>query len=162
MAERALRAKGPLPPQPHESDLEKDRKDRTVNRKFRMRSENGQTMTEFALVLPILALFLFGVIQGGIVFNNYLTVTDAARAGARKGAVSMYGGGDPAAAAEAAARDSADNLDDGELDVDVTASPSWETGSNVTVTVSYPYEVSLVGLVVASGDVESSTTERIE
>jgi Flp pilus assembly protein TadG len=159
MAERALRAKGPLPPRPHESDLEKDR---TVNRKFRMRSEKGQTMTEFALVLPILALFLFGVIQGGIVFNNYLTVTDAARVGARKGATSLYGGGDPAAAAEAAARDSADNLDDGELDVDVTASPSWEKGSNVIVTVSYPYEVSLVGLVVASGDLESTTTERIE
>jgi Flp pilus assembly protein TadG len=127
-----------------------------------MRSEKGQTMTEFALVLPILALFLFGVIQGGIVFNNYLTVTDAARVGARKGATSLYGGGDPAAAAEAAARDSADNLDDGELDVDVTASPSWEKGSNVIVTVSYPYEVSLVGLVVASGDLESTTTERIE
>jgi Flp pilus assembly protein TadG len=159
MAERALRAKGPLPPQPHESDLEKDK---TVNRKFQMRSEKGQTMTEFALVLPILALFLFGVIQGGIVFNNYLTVTDAARVGARKGATSLYGGGDPAAAAEAAARGSADNLDDGELDVDVTASPSWEKGSNVSVTVSYPYEVSLVGLVVASGDLESTTTERIE
>jgi len=45
-------------------------------------------MTEFALVLPILALLLFGVIQFGIVFNNYITLTDATRAGARKAAVS--------------------------------------------------------------------------
>jgi len=45
-------------------------------------------MTEFALALPILALLLFAVIQFGIVFNNYVTLTDATRAGARKGAVS--------------------------------------------------------------------------
>ncbi len=47
-------------------------------------------MTEFALVLPILVILLFGVIQFGIVFNNYITVTDAVRAGARKGAVGRH------------------------------------------------------------------------
>ena len=44
-------------------------------------------MTEFALALPILALLLFAVIQFGIVFNHYVTLTDATRAGARKAAV---------------------------------------------------------------------------
>ena len=46
-------------------------------------------MTEFALVLPILALLLFGIVQFGLVFNNYLTLTDAVRSGARKAAVSI-------------------------------------------------------------------------
>ena len=45
-------------------------------------------MTEFALVMPILLFLLLGIIQFGIVFNNYVTLTDAVRAGARKGAVS--------------------------------------------------------------------------
>ena len=54
--------------------------------KIQMSNERGQTMTEFALVLPVLALILFGIIQFGIVFNNYVTLTDAARAGARKAA----------------------------------------------------------------------------
>ena len=54
----------------------------------RIRNEQGQTMTEFALVLPVLALLLFGVIQFGILFNNYVTLTDAVRSGARKAAVS--------------------------------------------------------------------------
>ena len=49
-------------------------------------------MTEFALVFPILALLLFGVIQFGLVFNNYITMTDAIRAGARKAAVSRRAG----------------------------------------------------------------------
>ena len=90
-------------------------------------------MTEFALVLPIIALLLFGVIQFGIVWNNYVTVTDAARAGARKGAVGRYVQ-NPAAAAEQAARDSATNLDQSKFDVSVTS--TWEPGDTVTVTAS--------------------------
>ena len=34
-------------------------------------------MTELAIVLPILCLLLFGIIQFGILYNNYVTVTDA-------------------------------------------------------------------------------------
>ena len=63
-----------------------------INRRknISFRAQNGQTMTEFALVLPLLALLLFGVIQFGIAFNNYITLTDAVRAGARKGAVARH------------------------------------------------------------------------
>ena len=118
-------------------------------------------MTEFALVLPILCLLLFGVIQFGIVFNNYMTVTDAARAGARVAAVSKDTP-DPAGTAAQAAYDSAENLDQDQLDVAVGASPGWEHGAEASVSVSYPYEVSLLGLVVASGDLTSTTKERVE
>ncbi len=47
--------------------------------------ETGQTMTEFAIVLPLLVVLLFGIIQFGILFNNYVTLTDAVRSGAREG-----------------------------------------------------------------------------
>ena len=67
-------------------------------------------MTEFALVLPILALLLFGVIQFGIVFNNYITLTDAVRAGARKGAVGRHLN-NPGAAVEKTVRDAAADLE---------------------------------------------------
>jgi Flp pilus assembly protein TadG len=127
-----------------------------------MKSERGQTMTEFALILPLLALFLFAVIQFGIVFNNFLTVTDAARAGARAGITAPYGTNDCAGAAEAAARNSAENLDNGSLGVAVSMPAGCDKGGDLTVTVTYPYQVSLLGIVVSSGDLESSTTERIE
>jgi Flp pilus assembly protein TadG len=130
--------------------------------RFRTKSERGQTMTEFALILPLLALFLFAVIQFGIVFNNYLTVTDAARAGARAGITAPYGSKDCVGAAEAAARNSADNLDDGSLGVAVALPSGCDKGGDITVTVTYPYQISLIGIVVSSGDLESSTTERIE
>ena len=55
-----------------------------------MRTERGQTMVEFTLVLPVLLVVLFGIIQFGIAFNNYVALTDAVRAGARTAAVSRF------------------------------------------------------------------------
>ncbi len=40
-------------------------------------------MVEFALLLPVLLLILMGIIQFGIIFNGQVTVTSAAREGAR-------------------------------------------------------------------------------
>ncbi len=57
-------------------------------KRIRIRDERGQSMTEFAIVLPILVVLLFGIVQFGILFNNYVTLTDAVRAGARAAAVS--------------------------------------------------------------------------
>ncbi len=130
-----------------------------TNHHVHIQSERGQAMTEFALVLPVLALLLFALIQFGITFNNYITVTDAVRAGARKAAVSR-GTHDPAGAAAAAVRASANGLDQNALGVDVTS--SFKQGDDVTVSASYPYSISLLGLVVKSGRLTSKTTERVE
>jgi len=131
-----------------------------VKKRIQIRNEQGQTMTEFALVLPVLALILFAVIQFGIVFNNYVTLTDATRAGARKAAVSRD---DPNRDADviAAIQSSASDLDVSKLSVPPPTS-TWDSGSDVTVTASYPYSISLLGLVVKSGRLSSTTTERVE
>ncbi len=47
------------------------------------RSEAGQSLVEFALVLPVLLLILLGIIQFGAVFNSLITLNAAAREGAR-------------------------------------------------------------------------------
>jgi Flp pilus assembly protein TadG len=52
--------------------------------------ERGQSLVEFALVLTPLFLILLGIIQFGFVFNTYVTITNAAREGARVGTVSIY------------------------------------------------------------------------
>ncbi len=46
-------------------------------------SETGQSVVEFALVLPVLLLILLGIIQFGAVFNSLITLNAAAREGAR-------------------------------------------------------------------------------
>ena len=85
-------------------------------------------MTEFAIVLPILALLLFGVIQFGLVFNNYLTLTDAVRAGARKAAVGRHLA-DPRGSAELAVRNASTDLKQSNLNVSVTVNPGWSPGA---------------------------------
>jgi Flp pilus assembly protein TadG len=130
-----------------------------MTKRFSVRAQNGQTMTEFALVLPLLALLLFGVIQFGIAFNNYITLTDAVRAGARKGAVARHLT-DPKAAVEAQVRAAATDLKSSDLAVDVQS--TWESGEEVKVEASYPYSISLLGMVVKSGRMHSVTRERVE
>jgi Flp pilus assembly protein TadG len=124
-----------------------------------IRNERGQTMVEFALV-PILCVVLFGILQFGALYNDYVTLTDASRVGARKAAVSRHEA-TPEAVAEAAARNSAKGLDPAKLAVNVSAT-AWEHGASVTVQTVYPYEIDLLGFVVASGDLTSETTERVE
>jgi Flp pilus assembly protein TadG len=130
-----------------------------------MKSEEGQTMVEFALVVPILLLVLFAILQFGAVYNDYVTLTDSTRVGARKAAVSRHSA-TPESDAEAAVRGSAAGMDKpcgGGSGLCVTvAADAWDHGADVTVTATYPYEIDLLGLVVASGQLESSTTERVE
>lgn len=47
------------------------------------KNENGQSLVEFALVLPILLLFLLGIIEFGWLYNAKIIMTSAAREGAR-------------------------------------------------------------------------------
>jgi Flp pilus assembly protein TadG len=134
-----------------------------IFKKFRKKREQGQTMAEFTLVLPVLAILLFGVIQFGIAFNHYLAVTDAVRAGARQAAVARYlPDGEREGKVKAKVYASADGLDTSKLQVTVSASGGWEPGTDVTVTASYPYSINLLGKVVKDGLLTSKTTERVE
>ena len=128
-------------------------------RKIQFRSERGQSLTEFALALPILVLLLFAVIQFGIVFNNYVTLTDATRAGARKGTVGRQVT-NPQSSVINAVRSSATDLKQSDLSITVTS--TWKPGADVTVTATYPYSIKLLGLPVKSGRLSSTTTERVE
>jgi len=124
------------------------------------KSERAQAMAELALVLPALCLILLAILQCGIVFKNYVTLTDAVRAGARKAAVSRHQPC-PECVTENAVDQSASGLDKEYLQVEVTPAP-WAPGTDVTVKASYPYEINLLGLVVKSGEMTSTTTERVE
>ncbi|MHB0875764.1 MAG: TadE family protein [Anaerolineae bacterium] len=58
-----------------------------LGRRVRQPGRAGQSLVEMALVLPLLLLLVFGIIEFGRVFNAYIIVTNAAREGARCGAV---------------------------------------------------------------------------
>lgn len=115
--------------------------------------ERGAAAVEFALVLPILILILFGVIEFGGVYNAQLTVTGAAREAAREMTVS----GD-AAAAQQVARDTAYGIDPTAIEVAIDPATCAE-GSDVTVRVAYDRPF-LTGIFGASLDLTGLATRR--
>jgi Flp pilus assembly protein TadG len=118
-------------------------------------------MVEFTLVLPVLLVVLFGIIQFGITFSNYVALTDAVRAGARTAAISRSAT-DPVGDTKARVMDASGDLDATKVVPTVATPLGWTHGADVKVTATYPYSISLLGIVVASGFLSSSTTERIE
>jgi Flp pilus assembly protein TadG len=59
-------------------------------RRRRHGEAGGQSLVEFALILTPLLLLLLGIIQFGFIFNAYVTMTNAAREGARMGTIVIY------------------------------------------------------------------------
>ena len=60
------------------------------SRKKIFKSEKGASAVEFALILPILIILIFGIFEFAIAFNNYVTITHAAREGVRRAAVDLF------------------------------------------------------------------------
>lgn len=47
------------------------------------KNQQGQSMVELALILPIIIIILFGILEFGRIFHSYIIITNAAREGAR-------------------------------------------------------------------------------
>jgi Flp pilus assembly protein TadG len=58
-----------------------------MNKFFIRKKSEGQSIVEFALVLPVLLLLIFAIVEFGIIFNAYVTVVSSAREGARYGLI---------------------------------------------------------------------------
>ena len=102
------------------------------------KEEGGQSLVEFALVVPIFLLVLFAIVDFGMAFHAWITVTNSAREGARIGAVHA-----PAATIEQRVRDTATSLEQANLDVSVTNADDQggQPGESVVVDVSYSYSL---------------------
>ena len=136
----------------------------THRRRIGLHEEDGQAAVEFALVAPVLIALLLAIVQAGVAFNHYLAVTDAARAAARQ-AIESRVAGITFAQIQQTAQTAAADLDPAQLGVTV-ADPTDPTftrsGSTLTVTVTYPYSINVLGWAVASGNLQSTMTEALE
>ncbi len=52
-----------------------------------MKGQRGASAIEFAVILPVLVLLLFGIIEFGLLLYNQQVITNASREGARAGIV---------------------------------------------------------------------------
>jgi hypothetical protein len=55
--------------------------------------QQGQSLVEFTMVIPILLLILLSVLDFGMAFNHHLTIEYSTREGARVGGAMVNGGG---------------------------------------------------------------------
>ena len=55
--------------------------------RVRWKSQSGASAVEFAIVLPILVLLVFGIIEFSVAFYDKAMITNASREGARAGIV---------------------------------------------------------------------------
>jgi hypothetical protein len=56
----------------------------------RTRAERGAAAVEFALVLPLLVVLMFGMVWTALAYSDHLSVTNAVREGARYGSAIDY------------------------------------------------------------------------
>lgn len=99
--------------------------------------DRGAAAVEFALVLPVLVLLVLGLIEFSRVFNVQISITNAAREGARTMAIEN----DPAVA-RSAAIGAAPSVTPAISSGDIAISPAdCAAGSTVHVTITYTVEL---------------------
>lgn len=103
-------------------------------------SGRGQSMVEFALVLPIFMLVVVGLLDGALAVFNYSTVANAAREGARTAMVDQ-----DVTVVEAAVEDAALGLAADRLTINLT--PCSTFGCQYTVEVEYDYQSFFLGAI---------------
>jgi Flp pilus assembly protein TadG len=105
---------------------------------FRSIREKGSAMVEMALVFPIAAAFLFGIVQYSLVLLTYNTMAFGARAGARYAIVNGSTVTSPATTAtiKSAVLASMPAVPANTVTVASSWSPNNQPGSTVTVKVT--------------------------
>ena len=123
-----------------------------------MNSQKGQSLVEFAMVLPLLVLLLFGITDFGRIFHAYLTIDHAGREAARVASI----GKDNTTVKSTAVNDATGiGLTVGQVEI----TPATRTsGTDVTVTITYPitFLTPVIGSIVGPITLEDTTVMRVE
>ena len=116
------------------------------------KGERGQSLAEFALMLPILLIILAGVLDLGRLYYAYVAVTDAAAEGAAYAAVEP----DDADGIYERAQYASGGLVQLERDmvqISCASCPNPQSGDPIAVTVSYEHKLAtpFVNVIVPDG-----------
>ncbi|MDO9536168.1 MAG: TadE/TadG family type IV pilus assembly protein, partial [Bacillota bacterium] len=109
---------------------------------FLFKNEKGQALVEFALVVMMLFLILFGIVEFGRIFSASLTITHAAREGARVGIVSSNSTREEEIISAIQNRASVLNLNDDNHTIAILPDPGTASrGDQLTITITYDVDL---------------------
>ncbi|HEV8376803.1 MAG TPA: TadE/TadG family type IV pilus assembly protein [Candidatus Polarisedimenticolia bacterium] len=110
---------------------------------------SGQSMVEFALVVVMLLLLVVGICEFGRVWNLYQILANAAREGARLAALPTGFTNAGAVTTRVQGYLQTGNVDPNRATITIgAAGVDGGTGTQVSVTVTYPYSFLYVGPVI--------------
>jgi Flp pilus assembly protein TadG len=141
--------------------------------------DEGGSLVEFALTLPMMMVLITGMFSFGIILNQYLVLTHAVDTGARLLAVSAQQTTDPCSTASTQILSSAPTLSSKGLSysyviggspysgttcngVPATGSGSLASGTTVSVTATYPCQLNVFALWNKKCTLTASTTELVQ
>ncbi len=144
--------------------------------------EDGSSLVEFAVTLPVLLLLVTGILVFGVAFSNYIMLNEATAIGARQLAISRGQTLDPCKTVVNAVNAAAPLLIPANLTVTITlngqsyagmtscsgtntsgAPANMILGTNAVVKVTYPCSLSLFGDLISSGFLlTAQTTEQMQ
>jgi Flp pilus assembly protein TadG len=107
----------------------------------RFGDESGQSFVEFAFIMPFLIFLVLGIVQFGRAWHHYIAITDAARVGAREGAVHRTTG--PCAAATS--KINSLGVVPAGSSVVCTTPGGTDVGDDIVITISYSFDIGLPG-----------------
>ena len=113
---------------------------------YRIEDKRGAAAVEFAIILPLLLVLLFGIIEFSIMFYDKAVITNASREGARAGIV-FDNPRISAAQIQSVVQDYAENrlLTFGTPDLKIQSPTICSaSGDELMVTVSYKYEFLII------------------
>ena len=126
-----------------------------------LKNEKGQSLIEFAIILPLLLLILMGILEFGIMLNSYLSINNSAREGARLGIVNGSN-----LEIEQLITNISPNLNTENLTVNITPlDANRKSGDTLSVEVIYNYQVTIPIISNILNDVvvlKAQTSMRIE
>lgn len=102
----------------------------------RLRGDHGAQAVEFAILVPILLLILGGIVGFGFVFNAQITLTQAAREGARLAAICGQDAG-CLGGVDTKVQENAGGLTLSAGQISVTSCPAGVADASATVEITY-------------------------
>jgi Flp pilus assembly protein TadG len=123
----------------------------SLTRQAPLSAEGGAALIEFAIVLPLMLLILFGMIDFGLFFQRYQVVTNAAHEGARIAVLPGYGDDDVVSRVRQflTAAGLTEPLMSPATPVRTCEPAGGKWIDVVSVTVEYPYSYSAIGTFVS-------------